>query len=171
MKALTRRAGGAFHHRRNSRSCRRCCSARPRRRCCSTCPLCIKGRGMLPKGRGTLPKGRGTLPKGRDMLPKGQGGGPLFFGGGPLFCAQNNGPPPKKKGPPPRQSAGQSVGQIGGRGQNHKKRVMILEEGALAEDRRSAHCTTQRPALLSFAFPSRRGGARCTEAGSAVRAA
>ena len=28
------------------------------------------------------------------------------------------------------QSAGQSVGQIGGRGQNHKKRVMILEEGA-----------------------------------------
>ena len=30
------------------------------------------------------------------------------------------------------QSAGQSVGQIGGRGQNHKKRVMILEEGALA---------------------------------------
>ena len=29
------------------------------------------------------------------------------------------------------QSAGQSVGQIGGRGRNHKKRVMILEEGAL----------------------------------------
>ena len=101
-----------------------------------------KGRGTLPKGRGTLPKGRGTLPKGRGTLPKGrdmEGTNASDKSVGQKCGTQVS---DKSVGQQCRtkvsdksvgQSAGQSVGQIGGRGQNHKKRVMILEEGALSD--------------------------------------
>ena len=91
----------------------------------------------LHKGTGHVAEGTRHAAEGTRYAAEGTRGRPIVFRGRPIvlrakqWASQNNGPPPKKKGPPPRQSAGQSVGQIGGRGQNHKKRVMILEEGAL----------------------------------------
>ena len=89
----------------------------------------------LHKGTGHVAEGTRHAAEGTRYAAEGTRGRPIVFRGRPIVLRAKQWPSPEKERPPPRQSAGQSVGQIGGRGQNHKKRVMILEEGALGANR------------------------------------
>ena len=100
-------------------------------------PPLHKGTGHVAEGtrhaaKGTRHAAKGTrhAAEGTRYAAEGTRGRPIVFRGRPIVLRAKQWPSPEKERPPPRQSAGQSVGQIGGRGQNHKKRVMILEEGA-----------------------------------------